>query len=483
MNLSIFKDMAPSCGDFISVLPEFSLAVFAALLLIVSAVSSQKRCAKVSVLAILATLVSLVLALFFADRVGEKPFGGMISAYGAFTYFAYLCAVLTGALAVRYLSKNPSNHKSEYIPVLMMASAALSLLSRAENFVFLFVALECFSICMYALVSWSRKSVECLDGSIKYMIISGVSSAILLLGIVFIYGASLNKFNGGDLLFFDNIRLGLSSKLFCTGLVLVFSGLLFKLAAFPFQFWVSDVYQAAPTPTSAFLAVASKAVAIFMVVKLCIAGHFNLQNVLVAVSVIASLTILAGNIPAVLQTCTKRLMALSGVANAGYLMLLAAAAVVNPANYDMIMVVMFFYLVAYAFATYSLFGIINMSNTVQDSLQNFEDYRGLFKKDKITTSALVVALASLAGIPPTAGFFGKVLIIVVAWGAGLYIPVAVMIFGSVVSIYYYFAWMRIGFAKSYDNAENFKFTKGSALLLTILTGATLAFGFVSIYFY
>ena len=220
-----------------------------------------------------------------------------------------------------------------------------------------------------------------------------------------------------------------------------------------------------------------------MVIKLCIAGHFNSQNVIVAVSVIASLTILAGNIPAVLQTCTKRLMALSGVANAGYLMLLAAAALVRPANYDMIMVVMFFYLLAYAFATYSLFGIINMSNTAQDSLQNFEDYRGLFKKDKITTSALVVALASLAGIPPTAGFFGKVLIIVVAWGAGLYIPVAVMIFGSVVSIYYYFAWMRIGFAKSYDNAENFKFTRGSALLLTILTGATLAFGFVSIYFY
>ncbi len=481
MNLENIKEFVPTSVDFLSVLPEFSLLCFAMLSLILSVLLGKQHYKKIGFASIIFTIISLGIAVagtFCPHMSMSVYFGGTLAAFGAFTVFAFMCAIFTQVMGLRYLSKEPTEHKSEYFAVVMLSALSASILCRAENFILLFVALECFVMSLYAMVAWSRKSVFCLDGAMKYMIISGVSSALLLLGIALIYTAVPSDLSFASVV--DNGALGSNVCVF--GLVLLFAGLLFKLGAFPFQFWVSDVYQSAPTPSSAYLAVLSKAVGILLVLKMVIALQITGDNVVNAFSVIACLTILVGNMAGLLQRNVKRLLALSGVSNAGYLLLLVCVGLkCNSFEvYGAVLAVLFFYLVTYAFSTYALFGIINTYKKVDDESLTFDDFRGMFKNDRISSSALMIALSSLAGIPPTAGFFAKLLIIILAFSAELYLPLAIMIIGSVMSIYYYFAWMRAIFAES-ENPDMFLRSRHSALCFVALSVATLLFASVLLF--
>jgi NADH-quinone oxidoreductase subunit N len=257
---------------------------------------------------------------------------------------------------------------------------------------------------------------------------------------------------------------------------MVIAGICFKIGAVPFQIWVPDVYQGAPTPVTAYLAVASKAAG-FLVLMGLLAGPFvALSSFLIPVlSIIAAATILFGNFAAVRQRNLKRLMGLSGIAHAGYLLVgVVAALSVAWAQYAVI-----FYLVTYLLASFAVFGVMAHVAGADDANQELEDYENLSRKSPFLSGVLAASLGSLAGIPPLGGFIGKLFIFIAAYQAGLYGLLGISVFGVVVSIYYYFGWIRTVYfaAPSEGDAEPVKalcicdrVLLGALVLATVLVG-------------
>jgi len=235
------------------------------------------------------------------------------------------------------------------------------------------------------------------------------------------------------------IALNTDNAYILGGAMLVVAGLLFKIAAVPFQIWVCDVYQGAPTPVTAFLGVASKAAGFVLLANVLGIPFAPLKFVMLPLlSAVAVLTILFGNFAALGQRNVKRLMGLSGIAHAGYMLMgICAAYTVSWA-----VEAVYFYLFVYLLASFSIFGVMAQLSGEDDSIQELSDYAGLMRKDSFLGGILAVALGSLAGIPPMAGFAAKLLLFIAAFKAGLYGVLGVALFGVVLSIYYYFNWMR-----------------------------------------
>ena len=320
-----------------------------------------------------------------------------------------------------------------------------------------------------------------LESAAKYLVVSGVSGGLFLLGTAFIYGAGLES--GVDFLFFENFTLGLCSNKFVIGLALVSSAALFKLAAFPFQFWSPDVYQGSPNPVSAFFAVGSKAAGIVFLAQVFMYIDFSAlpaigSKAVFVVSVIAALTIIVGNLGAITQTNAKRLMGFSGIANAGYLLVLLAALMKVPKSSELFELSLYFYLAAYMFANYAIFFVINQFEGDDLSPLELSDFRGLIRKNPVADSTLIIALASLAGIPPTAGFFDKLLILILAWYAQLYVLMGIMIAGSVVSIFYYFSWIRASVDVGMGDERRLSGSYAMLPTMIALSAATLVFGVI-----
>lgn len=363
--------------------------------------------------------------------------------------FFLLSSILVCYLGQIYLSKQ-SLAKTEFYHLVILIAAALMLLVQSANFVMLFVALETVTVAFYVLVAYCRNSSFSLEAGLKYLILGALSSAILLFGIVLLYGVAGNPELPGysrDSLNYQQLQsfialnqIGGGNLIVNVGALLVIAGVCFKIGAVPFQIWVPDVYQGAPTPVTAYLAIASKAAGFMVLLALVLGPFAGLNDLLVPVlSFIAAATILFGNIAAVTQRNVKRLMGLSGIAHAGYLLLGVVAAMrgVEWAVYAVI-----FYLVTYLLASFAVFGVMSLTAGSDDANQELDHYTNYARKRPFLSGVLAVGLGSLAGIPPLGGFIGKLFIFVAAYQAGLYGLLGIAILGVAISIYYYFGWIR-----------------------------------------
>jgi len=379
----------------------------------------------------------------------------------------------------------------EFFHIVMVVTAGLMLLAQSNHFVMFFVALETVTVGFYILVSYNRRSVFSLEAGLKYLILGAFSSSILLFGIVLLYGAAGNPMlasHADDPMNFSQLGVFIAANpnnlLVLVGSVLVIAGIAFKIGAVPFQIWVPDVYQGAPTPVTAFLAVASKAGGFFILINLIRGPFAPLADVLVPLlSAIAVVTILFGNLAALSQRNVKRLMGLSGISHAGYLLIgvVAAFQIEWAAN------AVIFYLFTYLFASMGVFAVMILLSPDEDSAQELEDYGELAKNDPFLGMILVVGLGSLAGIPPLAGFIGKLLIFIAAFQAQLYGLLAVAVVGVVMSIYYYFGWIMEAVwrklpypATGYDEPatpQRRKVSRGLCIVMGCLTALTLLLGF------
>lgn len=485
------KNALTSTHDWLSLTTEGSMLAFAAVLIVVCAFARasfwDKRLSLIGISLLLAALFMQLVApaSIVCPSADGLYFDGSLDAKSSFGVFVIFCAILSALMTLKYFDAH--SHRPEFISILMISAASLSIFVRSNNLMLSFVALEAATVSFYALAAWNRSRGASLEAAAKYLVIGGVSGAIFLLGIAFVYGAALRQ--NVDLLSLSNFHLGLRDPLFITGIVLAVSGMLFKMAAFPFQFWAPDVYQGAPTPLSAFLAVASKGAGAAFLMKIFGSLNFEAANLpaysetaALSISIIAAATILVGNLGGITQVNTKRLSAFSGISNAGYMLVLIAAVAKMPALFEVAEVSLYFYLLAYMFANYGVFFVINQFGSEEDWRQNFADYRGLLFQNKTLSSTLIIALSSLAGIPPSAGFFGKVLILVVALAAQLYWLVAILIIGSAISIYYYFGWIRAS-ADNYTPEKHCR-TLPVGKFAPIMYGisiVTLLFGAVLIY--
>lgn len=392
----------------------------------------------------------------FGGLIGVDPFTNLMRA------FFLLTAVPVCYFGQVYLERR-NLPRTEFFALVLIATAAMMLLAASRNFAMLFIALETATIAFYILVAYCRESLLSLEAGLKYVILGGLSSAILLFGIVLLYGAAGNPNaigatgNGLDFLALGGYLQANAAELPILarlGILMVFAGIAFKIGAVPFQVWIPDVYQGAPTPVTSFLAVGSKAAG-FAVLTVLVAGPFaaTVSFLVPAISVVAMVTILYGNLCALGQQNLKRLMGLSGIAHAGYL-LLGVAALASGEAFAMWAIA--FYLVTYLVSSFCVFGVMVLVDA-DDEQMTLSDHRALLQRQGFLAGILTIGLASLAGIPPLAGFIGKLLVFVAAVKAGLWLPLAIAAIGVAMSIYYYFGWIREAlFGDAVNSAVNTK---------------------------
>jgi NADH-quinone oxidoreductase subunit N len=354
-----------------------------------------------------------------------------------FKRFFLVAAIIVLVIAIEHSDRIASG-VSEYYSLMLFALAGMLFSASANDFALLFVAMELITVTFYVLTSFQRARLVSLEAGVKYLIIGALSSALMVFGIALVYGTS-GKLNFSELSAVAGGLLG--NKVFLLGLLLVLSGIGFKIAAVPFQIWAPDVYQGAPTPTTAFLAIGSKAAGFVLLLRVLFnavpAVTIQWTNLLIALS---AATILYGNLGALPQRNLKRLLGYSSIAHAGYLLLGVSA--VSAAGQSAVL----YYLSGYLFTVLAAFAVITLVMRHLDS-EDISGLAGLGRRSPLLAATMSIAMVSLAGIPPLAGFFGKFLLLkaVIERGAdnpGYYCLAFTAIAGVVISIYYYFGVIR-----------------------------------------
>ncbi|MET0262247.1 MAG: NADH-quinone oxidoreductase subunit N, partial [Rariglobus sp.] len=483
MSPELLKAAAES-NRWMAIAPELTLGCLALFLLVLEVFLPKKNHAIIPTVAI-AGQIGLLLGLLFnfqSPYVGTETFNGLLRHTQESQFmraFFLLTSILVSLLGVVALAKQKMP-KIEFFHIVMVVSAAMMLLAQSNHFVLLFVALETVTVGFYILVSYFRTSPLSLEAGLKYLITGALSSAILLFGIVLLYGVAGNPTLPGfspESMSFNALRVFLEANpdnfLASVGIVFVLAGVAFKIGAVPFQIWIPDVYQGAPTPVTAFLAVASKAAgfSILLILTQRVFGSYYYLTVPV-LSVMAGATILFGNLAALTQHNVKRLIGLSGVSHAGYLLIAVIAAGSQPLAVGAI----YFYLFAYLLASFAVFGVMTHVAGANDADQDLEHYTGLAKSHPFLGAVLAIGLGSLAGIPPLAGFMGKLFIFIAAFKAGLYVLLAIAIVGVIVSIYYYFGWIKSAYFQTWSAPvlEGETDTRPARTPVSLTAGVTLA---------
>lgn len=483
MNLEAVKHAA-ALNEWSAVFPELALGCLALLLLGLEMILPKKAHAQIATVSILGQLGILVAVLchFTNVFVDRDTFNGLLhhsSISQAMRVFFLLASIFVSLLGHVSLAKQRLP-RVEFFHIILVVSAAMMLLAQANHFVLLFVALETLTIGLYILVSYYRSNALTLEAGLKYLVMGGLSSAILLFGIVLLYGVAGNPALPGhaaypeDPMHFGALANFLSQNphnlLASIGIVLVLSGIAFKIGAFPFQIWIPDVYQGAPTPVTAFLAVSSKAAgfAILLILANTVFASYR-WLVTPVLTLMAAATILFGNLAALTQHNVKRLIGLSGVSHAGFLLLGVVAAPLAPSATGAVL----FYLFAYLIASFVVFGVMTHLAGPNDADQELDHYNGLAKENPFLATVLAVALGSLAGIPPLAGFMGKLFIFIAALKAGLYGLLAIAVIGVVISIYYYFGWIKAAFFESWTPADGSVAAHPARTRVGVVSGVTL----------
>jgi NADH-quinone oxidoreductase subunit N len=354
-----------------------------------------------------------------------------------FKRFFLLSAIIVLVISVEFAPRIEAGI-SEFYSLILFALAGMMFAASANDFTLLFVSVELITVTFYVLTSFQRGRLISLEAGVKYLILGGLSSAFMVYGIALVFGIT------GRMNFSAVAAMGRQleeNKIFLLGILLVLVGLGFKIAAFPVQMWAPDVYQGSPTPTTAFLAVGSKAAGFALLLRVLFTAvpdatkHWS--TLLIVISII---TVLYGNLCALPQRNLKRLLGYSSIANAGYLLMGVAAL-----NDDGISAILYF-LGGYLFTLLAAFTVICVLTREVDG-EDISTLAGLNRRSPLLAAALAMSMVSLAGLPPLAGFFGKFLLLrsVVKAGPGdhaYYWLAAVLIAGAVISLYYYLGVVR-----------------------------------------
>ena len=373
-----------------------------------------------------------------------EAFYGMFKQDPLSIYFKrfFLLAAILVLLMIAEFSDHIAAGISEYYSLTLFALVGMLFAASANNFALLFVALELITVSFYVLTSFQRGRLVSLEAGVKYLIIGALSTSFTVFGIALVWGTS-GKFNFAEL---SGVAAQMGgNKLFLFGLLFVMVGLGFKIAAFPFQIWAPDVYQGAPTPTTAFLAVGSKAAGFVLLLRVLFIAVPTITaqwvNVLI---IISGITILYGNLCALPQQNIKRLLGYSSIAHAGYL-LLGVAALAGAKSSDGATAILY-YLTGYLFTVLGAFMVITIALRHLDT-ENISGLAGLGQRSPLLGTTMTLSMVSLAGLPPLVGFFGKFLLLksVIDLGPvnhGYYCLAFTALVGVVISIYYYFGVIR-----------------------------------------
>nr|YP_009715923.1 NADH dehydrogenase subunit 2 [Swertia leducii]YP_009715938.1 NADH dehydrogenase subunit 2 [Swertia leducii]QXI85151.1 NADH-plastoquinone oxidoreductase subunit 2 [Gentiana acaulis]QGL08982.1 NADH dehydrogenase subunit 2 [Swertia leducii]QGL08983.1 NADH dehydrogenase subunit 2 [Swertia leducii]QXI85166.1 NADH-plastoquinone oxidoreductase subunit 2 [Gentiana acaulis] len=425
-------------GSFI--FPECILIFGLILLLMIDSTSDQKDILWFYFISSTSLVMSITALLV---RWREEP---MISFSGnfqtnnfneIFQFLILLCSTLCIPLSVEYIECTEMSI-TEFLLFILTATLGGMFLCGANDFITIFVAPECFSLCSYLLSGYTKKDVRSNEATMKYLLMGGASSSILVHAFSWLYGSS-----GGEIELQEIVNGLIKTQMYNSpgisiALIFITVGIGFKLSPAPSHQWTPDVYEGSPTPVVAFLSVTSKVAASASATRIFdIPFYFSSNEWHLLLEILAILSMILGNLIAITQTSMKRMLAYSSIGQIGYVII---GIIVGDSNdgYASMITYMLFYISMNlgTFACIVLFGL-------RTGTDNIRDYAGLYTKDPFLALSLALCLLSLGGLPPLAGFFGKLYLFWCGWRAGLYFLVLIGLLTSVVSIYYYLKVIKL----------------------------------------
>jgi NADH-quinone oxidoreductase subunit N len=431
---------APTAGDLQALLPILVLSA-GVVVLMLAAVFRPGQGAVVALA--IGGLAATVAVLPVAAAADDRDVTLLLRLDDFALFFIGVLTVTTAAVALLahgYLrGRLLAAEVGELFMLLLSAALGGAVLAASTHFVSFFVGLEILSVSLYALIAYPRHRAGFVEAAVKYLVLAGVTSAFLLLGMALVYFetgtmtvAGLSGALAGDSLQVAGQQVAPELALVLVGVALMVVGIGFKLAVVPFHMWTPDIYQGAPAPVTALIATVSKGAMIALLVRFFRGVDLSAEPALFwTFAAIAFASMIAGNLLALLQDNVKRLLAYSSIAHLGYMLVAFLAAG------ELAVTAVSFYVVVYVIANLIAFGIVSeLSGDARDA-ERIEDYRGLAARRPWLAGAMAAALFSLAGLPLTAGFVGKFYLVRAGAGEGLWALVIVLVVTSALSLYYY----------------------------------------------
>ncbi|MDR0541975.1 MAG: NADH-quinone oxidoreductase subunit N [Dysgonamonadaceae bacterium] len=371
----------------------------------------------------------------------------------------------------KWLSSEGTAHKQgEFYTITFITLLGMYLMVSAGNFMMLYIGMETASLPLACLAAFNKCKEKSAEAGVKYILVSAFSSGIMLFGLSFLYGGL------GTLYFTDAATRDITSPLVILGFVFFFGGLGFKLSLVPFHLWTADVYEGAPTSVTAYLSVVSKGAATFALILVLYKVFGSIEgiwhHILWGLSVV---TITLGNLFAIRQTDMKRFFAFSSISQAGYILLGIIAGTAHG------MTTTVYYILVYLFSNLAAFGVIAAVEQQANGDSRISAINGLYKSSPLLAVVMMLAVFSLGGIPPFAGFFSKFLIFTAAYAQGNYILVFIALLNTVISLYYYLLIVKAMFIceKEEDTVVKFKTDSYNRISLFICVAGIFVVGILS----
>ncbi len=384
----------------------------------------------------------LAAAYLLARGTNQSLLSGMVRVDAFSLYFTTIACLASGLviLASMEYMKARTRYRGEFYGLLLLAALAMTLMASSTNLIMIYLSIEFMSLTSYVLVGYFRDDPKSSEGGLKYFLFGAVTSALMLYGMSLLYGATGTT----DL---QGIASALSSMqatvppmrwLIVPAILLVIAGFSFKMALVPFHQWSPDAYEGAPTPVATLLSVGPKAMAFALLLRVLLTAvplfQFDWVAILMGISLV---TMTLGNLTAIRQTNIKRMLAYSSIAQAGYILV----GVVSIVPFTVGVHGVLLYLMAYLFTNAGVFIAVIAFSHVTNS-DEISDYAGLVRRAPALAAVMVIFFMSLAGLPPTAGFVGKLLVFGAAVQAGYYYLALIGVLNSVISVVYYFNVVR-----------------------------------------
>jgi NADH-quinone oxidoreductase subunit N len=422
--------------EFLLLVPEIFLGVCGMILLLAGVIGRGMRNREATVSALFSLAIALALVVWIQRDIGEVRviLSGLFVLDGFAYYWKILVLIATGltvCLSTRFIEEG-GYRPGEYYSLILLAATGMLFMASGFSLLSIWISLELMAMASYVLAGYFKAELKSTEAALKYFILGALSSAIMLYGMSLLYGTTgtIQLTEMAAALPAASTEHGL---LVSAGWILLSVGLLFKVAAAPFHMWTPDVYQGAPTPVTAFLAVASKAASFAILLRIMFQGlppgTVEWQSIF---AVVSALTMIWGNLAALTQTNVKRMLAYSSIGHAGYILLGVIAA--NEVG----LWAALFYLAAYTFMTMGTFGTVILLERKEYAGETYEDYAGLAQRAPFLAALMLIFLLSLTGIPPTGGFFGKIYLFGAAVKAGFTWLAVIGVVTSAISLYYYF---------------------------------------------
>jgi NADH-quinone oxidoreductase subunit N len=462
-----------SLGNFLIMRHELLLIIAALLVLMAEIFADAGKRKYICLFSVI--LFGIVTIIGFLPSPAGTLFGGMYVTSGIILLMKNILnigALLVFIQSVTWLKKEENSEKiSEYFILLISTLVGMNFMISAGNFLIFYIGIELATIPIAALAAFERFKNKSAEAGIKLILSSALSSGILLYGLSMIYGTT------GTLYFNEVAALFSNSNLQILGFIFFFAGMAFKISIVPFHLWTADVYEGSPVNITSYLSVISKGAAVFIFIIIL----FTVFPVIIStwqktIYVTSILTMTIGNLFAIRQQNLKRFLAFSSISQAGYILL----GVIGGNQLGMASVV--YYILVYIFSNLGAFGVVAaVSNAT--GRENMDDYNGLYQTNPKLSLIMTLALFSLAGIPPVAGFFGKFFLFTAAAQKGFYLLVLIAVLNTIISLYYYLLVVKAMFInKSESPVEKFRSDFPTRFALGICVAGIVITGFASILF-